>query len=341
MKKILSFLLMALVAISFVSASDGGEKIDVKVLILPKFESGDLSGDFPGEAQYYYENYVEGGEEYEIKGGFENSKLYYKDGVALYVTGMGKVNTALSLSAILLDGRFDFSDCYFLSTGCAGSAVGSTVMGDVFVISAAIDFDLGHHADPREMADPSRPTWFADPSYNSASYKLLDQDLVARVYDLVKDIELETTERTKDFMAYTFNNEEWAVRDPMVKRGTTVSGDNYWKGYYDHENALLQTEYYGAPDPLALTEMEDVALAVVLDRFGYLDRYIIIRDSVNMDVFMNGAGPESLWDPEYENYEDTLASEESVEAADIFATAMENNFKVGSVVVDAILDGTL
>ena len=175
MKKILSFLLMALVAISFVSASDGGEKIDVKVLILPKFESGDLSGDFPGEAQYYYENYVEGGEEYEIKGGFENSKLYYKDGVALYVTGMGKVNTALSLSAILLDGRFDFSDCYFLSTGCAGSAVGSTVMGDVFVISAAIDFDLGHHADPREMADPSRPTWFADPSYNSASYKLLDQ----------------------------------------------------------------------------------------------------------------------------------------------------------------------
>lgn len=341
MKKILSFLLMALVAISFVSASDGGEKIDVKVLILPKFESGDLSGDFPGEAQYYYENYVEGGEEYEIKGGFENSKLYYKDGVALYVTGMGKVNTALSLSAILLDDRFDFSDCYFLSTGCAGSAVGSTVMGDVFVISAAIDFDLGHHADPREMADPSRPTWFADPSYNSASYKLLDQDLVARVYDLVKDIELETTERTKDFMAYTFNNEEWAVRDPMVKRGTTVSGDNYWKGYYDHENALLQTEYYGAPDPFALTEMEDVALAVVLDRFGYLDRYIIIRDSVNMDVFMNGAGPESLWDPEYENYEDTLASEESVEAADIFATAMENNFKVGSVVVDAILDGTL
>ena len=142
-------------------------------------------------------------------------------------------------------------------------------------------------------------------------------------------------------MAYTFNNEEWAVRDPMVKRGTTVSGDNYWKGYYDHENALLQTEYYGAPDPFALTEMEDVALAVVLDRFGYLDRYIIIRDSVNMDVFMNGAGPESLWDPEYENYEDTLASEESVEAADIFATAMENNFKVGSVVVDAILDGTL
>ena len=69
-----------------------------------------------------------------------------------------------------------------------------------------------------------------------------------------------------------------------------------------------------------------------------LDRYIIIRDSVNMDVFMNGATPESLWDP---NFDESLASESSVESADIFATAMENCFKVGSVVIDAILDGSL
>lgn len=79
--------------------------------------------------------------------------------------------------------------------------------------------------------------------------------------------------------------------------------------------------------------MEDNALAVVLDRLGMLDRYIIIRDSVNTDAFMNGASPESLWDP---NFVDSLASDESVESADIFATAMENNFKVGKVVIDAI-----
>ena len=139
-------------------------------------------------------------------------------------------------------------------------------------------------------------------------------------------------------MSVTFNGAEWAVRDPQVLRGTTVSGDNYWKGMYDHENALLMTETYQCPDPFALTEMEDAALAVVADRMGMLDRFIIIRDSVNTDVFMNGASPESLWDP---NFEDSLASEDSVESADIFATAMENNFKVGSVVVDAILNGTL
>ena len=297
-----------------------------------------MAGDFPGEAQYYYEGYCMGGEEYDIVGGFEGNKLYVKDGIALYVTGMGKVNTAMSLQAILMDDRFDFSNAYIISTGCAGSAIEYGVMGDVFVITATVDFDLGHHADPRELADATGTTWYHDASYDSASYKILNQELCDKVYNLVKDVKIETTEKTRAFMAAAFDNAEWATRDPMVLRGTTVTGDNYWKGEHDHMNALLMNETYGCPDPYALTEMEDNALAVVLDRLGMLDRYIIIRDSVNTDAFMNGASPESLWDP---NFVDSLASDESVESADIFATAMENNFKVGKVVIDAIINGEL
>ena len=313
MKKTFALLLMVLLLMCSVlpAFAQSAEPVKIKVLILPKFESGEMAGDFPGEAQYYYEGYCQGGDEYEIKGGFADNKLYVKDGVALYVTGMGKVNTALSLTAVLLDERFDFSDAYILSTGCAGSAYEYGVMGDVFVITAAIDYDLG---------------------------KILNQDLMDRVYSLVKDVKVETTDRTRAFMAAAFDNAEWATRDPMVLRGTTVSGDNYWKGAYDHANAVLMTETYQCPDPFALTEMEDVALAVAAERLGMLDRYIIIRDSVNMDVFMNGASPASLWDPDFKQ---SLASESSVEAADIFATAMENNFKVGRVVVDAILNGSL
>ena len=336
MRKALIFLLIAFTFISSAVAADDGA-IPVKVLILPKFENGEMAGDFPGEAQYYYEEYLIGSDEYDIKGGTPGSKLYVKDGVALYVTGMGKINTAMSLNSILLDPRFDFSDCYFISTGCAGSATEYSVMGDVFVITAAIDYDLGHHADPREMENPDAPTWFHDASYDSSSYKLLDQDLMDSIYSLVKDVELETTEKTRAFMAAAFDNAEWATRDPEVLLGTTVTGDNYWKGYYDEANARLMAETYNAPDPYAMSEMEDAAIAVALDRLGMLDRYIVIRDSVNMDVFMNGTTPEYLW----AGIEDSLSSEESVEAADIFATAMENNFKVGRQVVDAILDGTL
>ena len=80
--------------------------------------------------------------------------------------------------------------------------------------------------------------------------------------------------------------------------------------------------------------MEDVAVARTVEWMGMLDRLIIIRDSVNMDVFMLGATPESLWgDAEAM----TLANEENVEAADIFMTAMKNNFEVGRIIVDMIL----
>jgi purine nucleoside permease len=314
------------------------DKIPLKVLILPKFEVGEMTGDFPGEAQYYYDAYEKGGEAYDIVGGFDGNKLYVKDGVGLYVTGMGKANTAVSLQAVLSDPRFDFSDCYVMSTGCAGSAVGYGVMGDVFVITAAVDYDLGHHADIRDLPEGYETTWFHDSGYDSSSYKILNQDLMAKVYDLVKDVKIETTPRTRNFMSAAFDGAEWAVRDPKVLRGMTASGDNYWKGEYDHANAVLMTQTYGCPDPFALTEMEDVALGVVLDRYGMLDRYFIIRDSVNMDVFMNGASAASLWDPSYTS---TLSDEGNVESADIFKTAMENNYKVGAVVIDAILAGTL
>ena len=62
-------------------------------------------------------------EKYGIASAKAHSEKEVKDGVALYVTGMGKVNSALSLQAVLNDDRFDFSNAYIISTGCAGSAI--------------------------------------------------------------------------------------------------------------------------------------------------------------------------------------------------------------------------
>ena len=100
----------------------------------------------------------------------------------MYLTGMGKVNSALSTMAVLLDSRFDFSDAYIISTGCAGTAVEYSVMGDVFLVTAAVDYELGHRADSREMRDPSRETWFHDREYDDAAYIELNPDLMHRVY---------------------------------------------------------------------------------------------------------------------------------------------------------------
>lgn len=331
------FALVCLVLCLSVSACTSAP-VKIKVLILPKFEVDEMAGDFPGEAQHYYEAYCQGGSEYDIRGSQDGNSLYVKDGVALYVTGMGKVNAATSLTTLLTDSRFDFSDAYILSTGCAGSSWEGTVMGDVFLITAAVDYDLGHHADPRDMTVSNDTTWFHDPSYDSSACKLLDPALTERAYALVKDIPLETTEKTRAYTAAALPDADWASRDPQVLRGTTVTGDNYWKGAYDHANAVKIVQTYGCPDPYRATEMEDVALAVVADRMGLLDRLLIVRVSADLDIFMNGATPEALWG---EGGSLDLASEESVESADIFETAMENVFRVGSVLVDAMCAGAL
>ncbi len=104
MKKTVVLFSSLLIIVSTLVAQPMSEvqsKREVKVLILPKFEVGEMSGDFPGEAQYYFDAYVKNGEVYDIDGGFQGNKLYVKDGVALYVTGMGKVNTAVSLQPVL------------------------------------------------------------------------------------------------------------------------------------------------------------------------------------------------------------------------------------------------
>ena len=335
MKKILA-LVFILASVSFASAA---EKIPVKVLLLPKFEVAELKGDFPGEAQYYYEAFLDGGEEYEIKGGFENNKLHVKNGVALYVAGEGKVNAALSTMAVLNDERFDFSDAYIISMGCAGGARDFAVMGDVFLVTAAVDYDLGHRADIRDMKYKNSTTWFHDKAFDSASSVKLNTELIDRLYGLVKDVKLETTDFARETMKKEFDNASWAAREPKVMLGTGVTADNFWKGIHDHNNALLVTKKYECRDPFAVSEMEDIAVGLVLKRLNMLDRYIIIRDVVNMDVFILNATPENYWGDV--NVKTQLANENNMEALDIFPVAMKNNFSVGSVIVKAILNGEL
>ncbi len=216
--------------------------------------------------------------------------------------------------------------------------MGSTVMGDVFVISAAVDYDLGHHADIREMEDRTAETWFYDEDFADAAVIRLNPELTDKVWELVKDLPMETTEKTRKYMSAAFDGAEWAIRDPKVLRGTTVTADNYWKGEYGHANALKMIRMYECPEPYMTTEMEDIAVCLAAKRMGMLDRVIVLRVSVNMDVFMIGSTPDRRWNPEYEE-ETNLASDDNLEAADIFSTAMKNNFTAGSAVIDAILAG--
>ena len=322
--------------------ADDAESIPVKVLILPKFEVGRIAGDFAGEAQLFYEHYCPGCEKIEIPHTSPTAQFYFnkENGVGLLVTGSGKTATALSLMSLLSWDAYDFSGTMIVSVGCAGGNTGLCTCGDVILVTAACDLELGHHTGREELADPDNElTWFPDDSFSMYNCKKLNSELYEKVYPLIKDCPLRTTEKTRQVLAENFPDEEWAGRGPHVSRGTAISSDNYWKGTEDHTNAAAAADYYECPDEYAVTEMEENAVMNTAECFGLQDRVISLRVVVNLDTFLIGESPEQLW-LKNESYSSKVKKENS-ETLDIFEPGMKNLFDVGQIVIDAVLAGEL
>ena len=176
-------------------------------------------------------------------------------------------------------------------------------------------------------------------SLRDYSVEALNADLYDKVYSLIRDCPLRTTEATKRVLADNFPDEEWAAREPLVMKGTALSSDSYWKGSGAHDNAGFIAEYYECPDPYAVTEMEEIGIMNAAECFGLKDRVVSLRVIVNMDTFLEGEGPEMLWlDGTYFSDQVTETNSETV---DIFGPGMENLFDTGRIVIDAALAGEL
>ena len=316
------------------------EKTKVQVLIVPKFEIGEIAGDFPGEAQLFYEYYCAGCKEIDIANTTPTAHFYMNEenGVGLLITGSGKTAAGLSLMSLLSDSTYDFSDTTIVSVGCSGGNTGSNRFGDVVLVTAACDLELGHHTDKNELTDSGiEQTWFPDESNNDYACRKMDSELCEKAYELIKDCPLRTTDITERVLADNFPNEEWSQREPCVLKGTAITADSYWKGTEDHLNAAFVAEYYGCDDQYAVTEMEEIAVMNTAECFDMEDRVISLRVVVNMDTFLKGESPEQLWLDE-EDFEST-ATEEKGETVDIFEPGMENLFDTGRIIIDAILAG--
>lgn len=324
------------------ACSSSPKKTALRMLIIPKFEVGEMSGDFPGEAQLFYEKYCPGCEEIEIPHMPLTAHFYLneKNGVGLLVTGSGKTAAALSLTTLLSSELYDCSDTRIVSVGCGGGSTGNCTLGDVILVTAACDYDLGHHVDTHEKENSSSHVmWFPDDSYAEYAYKTLHADLCEKAYEMIKDCPLRTTEEAKQVMRENFAAYKEEAILPAVRKGTALTGDNFWKGIYGHATADFIADYYGCPDPYSVTEMEEIAIANTAECFDLLDRLISLRVIVNMDLFMKGETPESTWG-EYKSFNAKIENE-NTETLDIFEPAMYNLFDASSIVIDAALNGEL
>jgi purine nucleoside permease len=335
-------ILCSVIIIIISSCSSADKKTALKVIIIPKFEIDEMTGDFPGEAQLFYEKYCEGCEETDIPHMPPTGHFYVNEenGVGLLITGSGKTAAGLSLSAVLSSDLYDYSEAYIVSVGCGGGSETYCTLGDVILETAVCDYDLGHHVDAHEKTKSnSRVMWFPDDAYEEYECKFYNVELCEKVFKMIKDCPLRTTEMAKNVIKENFKARYESDILPFVKKGTALTGDNFWKGIYGHVTASYIASHYECPDPYAVTEMEDVAIANTAVCYDMFDRLIALRVIVNMDIFLDGETPESTWG-EYDSYNNKV-KEENSETLDIFEPAMYNLFDTGSIVIDSILDGTI
>jgi len=318
------------VSLSLIGLAD--EVPPVKTMIFAMFEVGAYRGDFPGEFQYWVEGFNLDQHQIVVPGAYAPI-LYNDDGVYGTVIGVGKSEAAASVTAVLLDPRLDFSEAYFITSGCAGTPPSVGTLGAVFWADWVVDYDLGHRMSPEEGTSfqplECNPVTNANckltcpeteegcKKYSPRTFKL-NEDLVAWAYYLSKDVELADSEAAQNYRAlYT---EETAQRAPFVGIGTTMCGDCYFHGPRLSTEAQYICDLYGA-GIYKSTEMEDHATATVLARFDYLDRYLSERDIVNFDQPHPGQ-----------------TTQESLDGSSgAFKIGMENAYRAGSIVVNHIV----
>ena len=331
--------LVVVLALSFVLSSftfvalAQSKPIQVKVMIFAMFEVGKYRGDFPGEFQYWVEGFNLDQHQIKVPGAY--APVFYNDnGVCGTVIGMGKSNAAASVMTILRDPRFDFSHAYFITSGCAGSPPSVGTLGAVFWANWVVDYDTGHRMSPNEgtafqplqcnpVTNPNCKLQCTKDNQKCKQYKAyafqLNKKLVMWAYNLSKNAQLVDCKAAQTYRAYY--PEKAARRSPFIGIGTTVCGDCYFHGPGLSKEAQYICDLYHA-GTYSTTEMEDYATALVLARFGYLNRYLSERDVVNFDQPHPGQTTQQSLDG----------------SSGAFKIGMENAYLAGAPVVQYIIN---
>lgn len=304
-------------------SSDGpGGVPSLDVLVLPAFAAEDFrlpvegedDEDPPTELDYWLDAY-EFDREVRIPGA--NAPVRYTDdGIGVTPTGMGKVEAATTVTALLASSEIDLSDTYFVTAGVAGAPPSVATLGAVFVADAVVDWDLKHRwPDDRAGASPIDLLKYRPHDY----VRRLDEDLVTAAIEVAENVELRDSERAA---AHRQQYDEAAARsEPFVGVGATVCGDEFWHGQPFSEQAQWLVEQYGA-GVYATSEMEDFGTASALAKFDRVDRYLSVRGVVNFDRPASGrSARESLDDGDF-----------------VLDLGLDNAFRVASAVVDRLAD---
>ncbi|MER6143002.1 purine nucleoside permease [Streptomyces sparsogenes] len=232
-------------------------------------------------------------------------------GLCVTTTGMGKTNAAASMAAILDSRRLDFRKAYFLTAGIGGTPPRNGTLGFAAWARWVVDYDLGHHVST--ATDPTVPHGYLKGDDTGTNVFRLDDHLVDTAYRLTKNVKLADSDEAAENRAHYPGQ---AGKTPYVDVCDTVTGDNFWTGKDQSERAqYIIDQWTDGQGEYCTTQMEDNATAAVLNRHGYLKRYLDLRTASDFDQPYRG-----------QSAKDVLTSFPG------YGISVENAYRVGSKV---------
>jgi purine nucleoside permease len=313
--------------------------IHIRAVVVTAYEPD--VGPVPGEFRYWREREKL---DRELPFAYGLGSLWLNDaGVLGAVTGVGAARAAAAVIALGLDPRFDLTQAYWIVSGVCGIDPARGSLASVVLPEYVVDGDFAHEIDAREI-----PAGWADgfvPIGKTAPYQQpredrfgggdgivfrLNPDLVGWAYEVARDVELMDTEAMS---ARRVQFEPGAAHaEPSVLRGDELASTTFWHGRRMSARArawvAYQTEGMGE---YAITAMEDAGLLqslTLLAGAGRVDfgRVLVVRAASNFDQQRVGIGAaESL-------------AETKVVAYSAYRPALENAWRVGSRVVERLLE---
>lgn len=313
--------------------------LEVKVVVVTMFEHGELSGDRPGEFQFWVERFPL---EDELSFPLGQHPLRWQDaGVLGLCTGGGISNATASVMALGMDPRFDLSRAYWLIAGIAGGDPEDVTIGSGVWARYVIDGDLAFEIDAREIpkdwpygliplgaTKPARPDdaviegWTVD----TVSFALSSK-LAVHAARISQAVELPDFPASRAFTAQ-FDGFQGAKGQPAVVLGETLSASTYWHGRYLTQWANDWVKVHSSSDMNFMTSnMEDSGTLTALHRLAREgrvdpDRVMVLRTVSNFT--QPPAGTSAAWSATADYPDDGLP-------------ALESAYRMGSAVAKTIV----
>ncbi len=318
----------------------GEGPMPVKMVIVTMFETGEDTGDKAGEFQRWKERqhldtvFAAPHMPHDILANTDT-------GVIGIVTGMGTANSAASIMALGMDPRFDLTHAYWLVAGISGFDPADASLGSVAWAHYLVDGDLAHEIDAREIPADWDNGYFPlfsqgpdDParlSYSLGEVFELNPQLVNWAFTLTSDINLPDS-ASLEATRRLYTNYPVAQKAPFVLIGDQLAAMTFWHGTLLNDWANEWVDYWTeGKGEFVSSAMEDTGTyqsLTYLDNAGKVDkdRVLVLRTASNFTLPPPGVSAA-----------DNLLQEQHDSYAGLDA-ALENAYRVGSVVVQEILD---